>query len=88
MLVAKVDLRAGGVSHNRMRSPDGHEMWGRFVYREFNAPERIVFIVSFSDETGDITRAPFSPSWPLEVMNTLTLTEHGGKTTRNLRGDL
>jgi uncharacterized protein YndB with AHSA1/START domain len=61
-------------------------MWGRFVYREIVAPERIVFINSFSDEDGNITRAPFSSTWPLEVLNTLTLSEHEGKTTLTLRG--
>jgi uncharacterized protein YndB with AHSA1/START domain len=63
-------------------------MWGRFVYREIVAPERIVFINSFSDEEGNITRAPFSPTWPLEVLNTLTLSEHEGKIYLPFEGDL
>jgi uncharacterized protein YndB with AHSA1/START domain len=50
------------------------------------APERIVFVNSFSDENGAITRAPFSDKWPKEVRNTLTLTEEGGKTTLSLHG--
>ncbi|HKB91553.1 MAG TPA: SRPBCC domain-containing protein, partial [Opitutaceae bacterium] len=33
-----------------------------------------------------ITRHPMSPTWPLEVLNTLTLTEQDGKTTLVLRG--
>jgi uncharacterized protein YndB with AHSA1/START domain len=86
MLVAKLDLRPGGLFHYRMRSPEGHEMWGRFVYREIVAPERIVFVNSFSDEKGGIVRAPFAPDWPLEVLNVMTLTEAGGKTTLTLRG--
>ncbi len=32
-----------------MRSPDGHEMWGKFNYREIAKPDRIVFTNSFSD---------------------------------------
>jgi uncharacterized protein YndB with AHSA1/START domain len=86
MLVAKLDLRPGGLFHYRMRSPEGHEMWGRFVYREIVAPERIVFVNSFADENGGIIRAPFAPDWPLEVLNVMTLTEEGGKTTLTLRG--
>jgi uncharacterized protein YndB with AHSA1/START domain len=86
MLVAKLDLRPGGLFHYRMRSPEGHEMWGRFVYREIVAPERVVFVNSFSDEKGGIIRAPFAPDWPLEVLNVMTLTEDGGKTTLTLRG--
>jgi uncharacterized protein YndB with AHSA1/START domain len=59
---------------------------GRFIYRDIVAPEKLVFINSFSDANGGITRAPFSPTWPLEILNTLTLTERDGKTTLDLRG--
>ena len=86
IMVSKLDLRPGGIFHYCMQSPDGQEMWGKFVYREIVAPERIVFILSFSDDKGNTTRAPFSPTWPLEVLNTLTLSEHEDKTTLTLRG--
>ncbi|MEI8279242.1 MAG: SRPBCC domain-containing protein [Bacteroidota bacterium] len=86
MDVAKIDLRPGGMFHYCMKSPDGFEMWGRFVYEDIIAPERIVFVSSFSDAEGNITRAPMSEIWPLEVHNTMTLTEHEGKTTLTLRG--
>ena len=48
--VVKVDLRPGGVFHYAMTYQPGHEMWGRFVYREVAAPERLVYVSSFSDE--------------------------------------
>jgi uncharacterized protein YndB with AHSA1/START domain len=83
--VAKLEFRPGGVFHYCMKSPMG-EMWGKFVYRDIAAPKRIVFINSFSNAQGDITRAPFSAAWPLEVHNTLTLAELGDKTTLTLRG--
>lgn len=86
MLVRTLDFRPGGVFHYAMRAPDGQIMWGKFVYRDIQAPERMVFVNSFSDENGAIVRAPFSPTWPLEVLNTVTLTESGGKTTVTLRG--
>lgn len=86
MQVAKLDLRPGGVFHYGMRSPDGHAMWGKFVYREIVAPERLVFVVSFTDEKGNLKRHPMSPTWPLEVLNTMTLSEQDGKTTLTLRG--
>lgn len=86
--VVKLDVRPGGVFHYAMQFNTGRDMWGRFVYREIAAPERLVFVNSFSDPDGGITRAPFSqiPTWPLEVLNNLTLTEQGGKTTLTLRG--
>jgi len=61
-------------------------MWGRFVFRDVRRPERLAFVSSFSDEEGNITRAPFSATWPLEILNIVTLTETDGKTTVTLRG--
>ena len=55
--IVKLDLRPGGICHYGMTSPDGTVMWGKIVYREIVAPERIVFINSFSDEDGG-TDAP------------------------------
>src|SRR5262245_31546618 len=83
--VIKLDFRPGGVFHYSMRTPDGNQMWGKIVYREIVAPERIVFINSFADEEGNTIRAPFSPTWPLEVLNTSTFSEHAGKTTLTIR---
>ena len=83
--VIKLDFRPGGVFHYSMRTPDGHQMWGKFVYREILAPERIVFINSFADKEGNTIQAPFSQTWPLEVLNTLTFSEHAGKTTLTIR---
>jgi uncharacterized protein YndB with AHSA1/START domain len=76
----KVDLRPGGVFLYGMKAPDGSDMWGKFVYREIVAPERLVFIVSFSDPKGGVTRHPSSPDWPLEMLSTVTFREQGGKT--------
>ena len=81
-----LDLQPDGVFLYYMRFPKGPEMWGKFVFREIVAPERIVFVNSFSDRNGGTTRHPLSSTWPLEVLNTLTLTEHAGKTTLTLRG--
>lgn len=83
---AVLDLRPSGMFHYAMGMRDSSRMWGRFVYREIAEPERLVFVNSFSDEQGGVTRAPFSPSWPLEILNVLTLTEQGGKTMLMLQG--
>jgi uncharacterized protein YndB with AHSA1/START domain len=80
MLSSELDLRPGGIFHYRLRSPDGSDMWGKFVYREISKPERLVFVVSFSDEKGNITRHPLSPTWPLEMLSTVRFAEHEGKT--------
>lgn len=83
--VKKFDLQPGGIFHYCMAG-EGFEMWGRFIFLEIIEPGKMVFIISFSDKDGEITRAPFSATWPLEVMNILTLAEQDGKTTLTLRG--
>jgi uncharacterized protein YndB with AHSA1/START domain len=81
--VVTLDLRPGG------KFQPGHPIYGRFIYREIVAPERIVFVSSFSDEKGGITRPPFPnirDTFPLEILNTVTLAESGSKTSLTLRG--
>ncbi len=80
MPAAKLDFRPGGSFHYCLETPEGKEMWGKFVYREIAAPERIILVNSFSDEDGGITRHPFAATWPLELLSTTTLTDEGGKT--------
>jgi len=84
--VIKVDLRPGGVFHYAMAYKPGQEMWGRFVYRDVAPPERLVYVSSLSDESAGLTRAPFKDTFPLEILNTLTLSEKVGKTLLTLRG--
>jgi uncharacterized protein YndB with AHSA1/START domain len=78
---AKADVRPGGMYHYCLRSPDGAEMWGKVVYREIAPPDRLVWVTSFSDAQGAITRHPMAPTWPLEMLTTVTLAEQGDKTT-------
>ena len=83
--VSKLEFRPGGVFHYKMAGPDGNDMWGRFTYREIVEPERIVWINGFSNPEGDLVRAPFGMAIPLEILNTVTLEEQGGKTVLHLR---
>jgi uncharacterized protein YndB with AHSA1/START domain len=68
MPVCEIDLRPGGAWHFVWRRSDGTEMEMRGVYREITPPERLVSTESWG---GD---------WP-ETLNTLILSEEGGKTT-------
>lgn len=78
---AKLDFRVGGMLLYGMKNPNGDIMWGRKLYREITPPERIVFINSFSDENGGLTRHPLAPQWPLQLMSVFTFEEvPGGKT--------
>jgi uncharacterized protein YndB with AHSA1/START domain len=84
--VIKLDLKPGGMFLYRLSSPEGEEIWGKFIYKEIAPPERLVFIVSFSDADAGMTRHPMRPDWPLEIMSTVSLTETAdGKTAVTVR---
>lgn len=83
--VRHLDFRPGGRFHYGMHMPGGLVMWGTFDYREINAPEKIVFVNAFADADGKVIRAPFSESWPLQMLNTLTLEEQDNQTILTLR---
>ena len=68
MPVCEIDLRPGGGWHFVWRKTDGTEMDMRGAYREVAPPERLVSTESWGE------------NWP-ETVNTLLLSEKGGKTT-------
>lgn len=84
-VVANLDLRPGGRFHYGLVSPDGKEVWGRFIYREIVPMDKIVWISSFSDKDGGLGRHPFSDlKLPLQMLSQATFTEQAGKTTVTL----
>jgi len=84
--VAKIDLRPGGMCHYCMKGSDGTPMWGRMMYREIVPQDKIVFINSFSNEQGGLTRHPMAPTWPIEMMSIFTFEDQpGGKTKFTVR---
>ena len=84
---ATMDLRPGGTYHYGMKALKGSAtMWGKAAYREIVAPERLVYLNSFSDETGGTTRHPRHSGWPLELLTIITFEEvPGGKTKVTIR---
>ena len=80
VIKADLDLRAGGTYHYGMRMADGKEVWGKWLIREVKRPERLVFINTFSDPQGGLTRHPFSPDWPQKMLSTVTFAEKGRAT--------
>lgn len=72
MVKATVDFSPGGSFHYAMQPPGGDLLWGKMAYREITPQDRIVFINSFSDEAGSVTRPPMAPEWPLQIFSTFT----------------
>jgi uncharacterized protein YndB with AHSA1/START domain len=81
--VLRHELRPGGVLHSSYFA-NGHEMWGKQVYREVVPVSRLVWVQSFSDEHGALTRNPMAPAWPIEMLTTLILEDFGTKTKLTL----
>lgn len=79
---SKMDFRVGGIYLYGMKNADGNVMWGRMLYRKIAPPERIVFINSFSDEAGGLTRHPLAPNWPLQLLSTYTFEKQPGDKTK------
>lgn len=83
--VHKLDFKPGGIFHYKMEG-NGQVMWGVFHYGNIVEPDMIEFVNSFSDEEGNICKAPFPIDFPLEIFNRLTLEEENGVTTLTLKG--
>jgi len=68
LAVCEIDLKVGGAWRSVLRGPGGREMGMRGVFQEIAPPERFASTESFDD-------------YPGESLNTLVLSEQGGKTT-------
>ena len=82
---ATMDFRPGGNLHYGMRMPDGLEMWGKWIFREIAAPEKIVLANSFADAEGNLCRPPFPGAWSLQMLTTVVFEDRGGKTFMRLQ---
>jgi uncharacterized protein YndB with AHSA1/START domain len=83
--VEKLDFKPNGIFHYKMEG-NGQVMWGIFHYKNIVEPDLIEFVSSFSDENGNICKAPFPIDFPLEIFNQFTLEEADGVTTLTLQG--
>jgi uncharacterized protein YndB with AHSA1/START domain len=83
----RIDPRPGGTLHFCHRLGDGTEVWIKGVYREFVAPERLVFALSFVDASGHAAAPPMIPDWPhaTVIVTTVTFAALDGKTHLTIR---
>ncbi|GAA4300107.1 SRPBCC domain-containing protein [Nibribacter koreensis] len=84
--VKEFNLQPEGFFHYSMSANGGPKMWGKFVFKEIQPTSRLVFVNSFSDEEGNLLRAPFSATWPIEMLNEVTFEEKDGNTLMTLAG--
>ena len=85
LAIESLEFRPGGHFHYRM-GDGAAAQWGIFHYREIEAPRRMVFTNGFCDADRAPVPAPFDPQWPLQILNTWTLTAQDGGTLLRLHG--
>lgn len=49
---SEMDFRLGGTYRTCLRSPDGQDYWVQGVYREIDAPQRLVFTHAWANSEG------------------------------------
>jgi uncharacterized protein YndB with AHSA1/START domain len=69
---ADMTFTAGGVYRYGLEGPNGMQMCGKQSFREIVPNEKLVYIQSFSDKDGGVTRHPMSATWPPEMLVTVT----------------
>jgi uncharacterized protein YndB with AHSA1/START domain len=77
-----MNFAVGGTYHYGLEGPGGMQMWGLQTFREIVPGEKIVFVQSFSNKDGGLTRHPMSPDWPLRMLSTTTFEDAGERKTR------
>jgi uncharacterized protein YndB with AHSA1/START domain len=87
----QIDLRAGGKYLFCMRGaagPNGvRDFWSTGIYKEVEAPRKLVMTDSFADEHGNVVPATHygMEGMPLELLVSVTFAEASGKTKMTLR---
>jgi len=78
--VKHFELKPGGYLHSRLEGADGSVGWGKNIYREIDAPRRLVWEQGFSNEAGEIVAAPFPMPWPMLMLTTVSFEDDGSGT--------
>ena len=66
-----MDFRRGGFYHYSMISPDGNTSWGKSYYIDIVKNVRLIYVNTFSNAEGEITRHPMAPEFPAELLTTI-----------------
>jgi uncharacterized protein YndB with AHSA1/START domain len=83
--VVSLDFRVGGIFHFKMEN-NGQVSYGRFLFRDIQAPDMLEFTNAFADEQANVVKAPFDIQLPNEILYRMVFTEKEGKTTINMTG--
>ncbi|MBA4058558.1 MAG: polyketide cyclase, partial [Marivirga sp.] len=80
-----LDFKVGGIFHYKMEK-NGKVNFGRFIFGRIERYDLLEFTNAFSDEHGNIVRAPFDIQLPIQIFYRLKFAEKKGKTTITMTG--
>jgi uncharacterized protein YndB with AHSA1/START domain len=80
MIYSDQDLREAGVFHYCSETQSGGAVWGKCTYLAIEEPNRLDFVVAFSDALGGTVRHPQCHDWPLEFVLSAEFIERGNRT--------
>jgi uncharacterized protein YndB with AHSA1/START domain len=78
-------LRPGAMFLYGLHLADGHEVWGRMLYREVWAPMQLVYVAAYTDRRGTPVRNPLNKNWPMELATTVNFDKAGTGTQLSMR---
>jgi uncharacterized protein YndB with AHSA1/START domain len=77
----KSEIREGAETFYKMSNGEMTH-FGKMKYKEISPVHRLVYLQSFTDENGQISKPPFEAHWPDLMIATVTFTEEGTDETR------
>jgi uncharacterized protein YndB with AHSA1/START domain len=78
----EMNFKRGGHYHFSMIAEDSNESWGKLHYIDIVKNTRLIYVTTFSNAKGEITRHPMAPMIPAELMTTVNfikIDEHNTK---------
>jgi hypothetical protein len=65
-----------------MISQDGNTSWGKNYYIDIVKNVRLIYVTTFSNAKGEITRHPLASEWPSELLTTINFAAISENKTR------
>ncbi|EJZ41429.1 SRPBCC family protein [Leptospira licerasiae] len=82
MTFINVGLKEGGTSQWAMTTSDGVTKYGKLNYKKIGPPSLLIYTQNFCDKEGNLSKPPFSSTYPDMLLTTVTFEEDGKKKTK------
>ncbi len=79
-VIHEYNLSPGGEWRNEMKMSAG-SMYQKFLFKEINAPEQLIWHQSGTDENWNVAANPMMPDWPRMLLITVSFTQMDEKTS-------